>query len=119
MDNFLVSEGELTPSHSWSQPNAIVKKWKDASLTSHSTISHKKSVSTVILLCVCSAHLDSKKGQSLLYSWYKVMKQPKEYYSIASERGERMGGSLEVRKSLGTLMSTLGEVVTCSTKKVN
>jgi len=40
------------------------------------------------------------------------MKQPKEYYSIASERGERMGaGSLEVRKSLGTLMSTLGEVV--------
>jgi len=66
----------------------------------------------VILVCVCSAHLDSQKGQSLLYSWYKVMKQPKEYYSIASERGERMGaGSLEVRKSLGTLMSTLGEVV--------
>ncbi len=48
----------------------------------------------MILVCVCSAHLDSQKGQSLLYSWYKVMKQPKEYYSIASERGERMGGGI-------------------------
>jgi len=117
VDNFIVSEGELSPSHSWSQPNAIVQKWKDASLTSLPTISHKKSGSTVILLCVCSAHLDSKKGQSLLYSWYKVMKQPKEYYSIASEGEKGWGGSLEVRKSLGTLMSTLGEVVLAAPRK--
>ncbi len=118
MDNFIVSEGELSPSHSWSQPNAIVQKWKDASLTSLPTISHKKSGSTVILLCVCGAHLDSKKGQSLLYSWYKVMKQPKEYYSIASERGERMGGIFGSEESLSTLMSTLeGEVVLAAPRK--
>jgi hypothetical protein len=45
------------------------------------------------------------------------MKQPKEYYSIASERGERMGGIFGSEESLSTLMSTLGEVVLAAPRK--